>query len=112
MENYAPELAAPGNCAKGDFVGWSGLAPIAGLFEYVFGLRADAPSRRLLWDVRLLEGHGVNDYPFGKDGVLNLSCAARNSSAEEPDIQVHSTVALQLVVRWEGREKTVAATVG
>ena len=111
-ENYAPELAAPGNRAKGDFVGWSGLAPIAGLFEYVFGLRADAPSGRLLWDVRLLENHGVRDYPFGKDGVLDLSCAARNSSAEEPEIQVRSTVPLQLVVRWEGREKTVAVTVG
>jgi glycogen debranching enzyme len=43
-ENYAPERAAPGNRAKGDFVGWSGLAPIAGLLEYVMGLRADAPS--------------------------------------------------------------------
>src|SRR5687767_2255907 len=29
-ENYAPERPAPGNRAKSDFVGWSGLAPIAG----------------------------------------------------------------------------------
>jgi hypothetical protein len=111
-ENYAPELAAPGNRAKDDFVGWSGLAPIAGLFEYVMGLRADAPSGRLLWDVRLLENHGVRGYPFGKDSVLDLSCAARNVSAEEPEIQVRSTVPLQLVVRWEGGEKTVAVPVG
>ena len=40
-----PGAAGPGNRAKGDFVGWSGLAPIAGLLEYVLGLRADAPSR-------------------------------------------------------------------
>jgi hypothetical protein len=111
-ENYAPERATAGNRAKGDFVGWSGLAPIAGLFEYVFGLRADTPSGRLLWDVRLLERHGVYDYPFGGDGVLDLSCAARNSTAEEPEIQVRSTVPLQLVVKWEGGEKTVAVPVG
>jgi hypothetical protein len=106
-ENYAPERTAPGNRAKDDFVGWSGLAPVAGLFEYVFGLRADAPSRRLLWDVRLLESHGVRRYPFGNDGVLDLSCAVRGSAGEEPEIQVRSTIPLELVVRWEGREKTV-----
>ncbi len=107
-ENYAPERAASGNRAKGDFVGWSGLAPIAGLFEYVMGLRADAPSGWLLWDVRLLEGYGINNYPFGKDGVLDLSCAARRSAAEEPEVEINATVPLELVVRWDGGEKTVA----
>ena len=111
-ENYAPERTAPGNRAKDDFVGWSGLAPVAGLFEYVFGLRADAPSGRLLWDVRLLESHGVHDYPFGRDGVLDLSCEARKSAEQEPEIQVCSTVPLELVIRWEGREKTVVTPGG
>jgi glycogen debranching enzyme len=106
-ENYAPERAAPGNRVKSDFVGWSGLAPIAGLFEYVMGLRADAPKGRLLWDVRLLETHGVKAYPFGKNGVLDLSCAARTSAAEEPQIQVSATVPLELVLRWDGGEKTI-----
>jgi hypothetical protein len=110
-ENYAPERSAQGNKAKGDFVGWSGLAPIAGLLEYVMGLRADAPSGRLLWDVRLLESHGVNNYPFGKNGVLDLSCAARGSAADDPEVEVRSTVPLELVIRWEGGEKTVVATV-
>jgi hypothetical protein len=111
-ENYAPEQAAPGNPAKDDFVGWSGLAPVAGLFEYVFGLRADAPSERVLWDVRLLEGHGALRYPFGRDGVLDLSCGARDSAGEEPRIEVRSTVPLELVVRWEGGEKTVVVSGG
>ena len=111
-ENYAPERAAKGNRARGDFVGWSGLAPIAGLFEYVMGLRADALNGRLLWDVRLLEAHGVNAFPFGKNGVLDLSCAARTSTAEEPEVQALSTVPLRLVVRWERGEKTVAVPVG
>ncbi|HJQ28488.1 MAG TPA: trehalase family glycosidase [Rubrobacter sp.] len=107
-ENYAPERAAPGNPAKDDFVGWSGLAPVAGLFEYVFGLRPDAPKGRLLWDVRLLDSHGVSRYPFGREGVLDLSCAPRGSAGEEPRIEARSTVPLELVVRWEEGEKTVA----
>jgi hypothetical protein len=106
-ENYAPERAAQGNRAKADFVGWSGLAPIAGLFEYVMGLRADAPSGRLLWDVRLLESHGVRAYPFGRDGVLDLSCAPRSSATEEPEIQVSSTVPLELAIRWSGGENLI-----
>ena len=110
-ENYAPERPARGNKAKGDFVGWSGLAPIAGLFEYVMGLRADAPSDRLLWDVRLLENHGVTNYPFGRNGVIDLSCAARNFAADEPEVEIKSTVPLELDVRWDGGEKTVVATV-
>jgi hypothetical protein len=110
-ENYAPEKAAPGNRAKSDFVGWSGLAPIAGLLEYVMGLRSDAPSGRLLWDVRLQESHGVNGYPFGKNGVLDLSCAARRSAAEEPELRVSATIPVELVVRWQGGEKTVAVVV-
>jgi hypothetical protein len=111
-ENYAPELPSRGNRAKGDFVGWSGLAPIAGLFEYVMGLRADAPSGRLLWDVRLLERHGIDNYPFGKDGVLDLSCAVRSSDAEEPEIEIRATVPLELIVRWDGGQKTVITTGG
>jgi hypothetical protein len=106
-ENYAPEQTAPGNRAKDDFVGWGGLAPVAGLFEYVFGLRADAPNDRLLWDVRLLESHGVRGYPFSGHGVLDLSCAARSSAREEPQIEARSTIPLELVIRWEGGEKAV-----
>jgi hypothetical protein len=109
-ENYAPERTAQGNQAKGDFVGWSGLAPIAGLLEYVIGLRADAPSGRLLWDVRLLEGHGVTNYPFGRDGAVDLFCAARDSATEEPRVEVSATVPLELVIRWGGGENRLSGT--
>jgi hypothetical protein len=98
-ENYAPEEAAPGQ-AKGDFVGWTGLPPVAVLFEYVFGLRPDVAGNRLVWDVRLLEGHGVEGYPFGADGLLTLRCAARSRDEEQPQIEVHSNVPLTLEIRW------------
>ena len=62
-----------------------------------------------MWDVRLLESHGINNYPFGKDGVLDLSCAGRRSATEEPEIEINATVPLELVVRWYGGEKTVVA---
>lgn len=69
-ENYAPESAAPGSPAKSDFVGTTGLTPIAILIEDVIGLSVDWPLRRVVWD-RLLETdsqYGVRRYPLGEEG--------------------------------------------
>lgn len=104
-ENYAPESAARGNISKPEFVGWTGLVPIAVLLEYVFGLRPDVPNNRLVWDVRLLDAHGISNYPFGKDGMLELDCQKRNASTEKPVIRVRSNISFSLLIRWEGGEE-------
>jgi len=104
-ENYAPESAEPGQPARPDFVGWTGLPPIAVLLEYVLGLRPDAPARRLVWDVRLTEAHGVKRYPFGPDVSVDLSCAGRRSADERPRIEARSSAPLDLEVRWAGRSE-------
>jgi hypothetical protein len=106
-ENYAPEAATRGSLSSKDFVGWGGVPPIAVLIEYVFGLRADAAEKRLLWDVRLLDSHGIKRYPFGADGSLDLFCAGRKSEDEEPRIEATSTVPVKLVVRWKKGEKEI-----
>jgi hypothetical protein len=99
-ENYAPESAAPGTPSKPDFVGWTGLPPIAVLFEYVFGLRPDAPSRRLLWDVRLTDAHGVRRYPLGPDVSIDLACAARRAPTDPPRIEASASAPIEIEVRW------------
>jgi len=106
-ENYAPESVAPGVPAKPDFVGWTGLPPIAVLLEYVFGLRPDAPARRLLWDVRLLDAHGVRRYPLGPDISLDLSCAARRAATDPPRIEATASAPVQLDVRWSGGSRVL-----
>ena len=105
FENYAPETAE-GKCTP-NFVGWTGVPPITVLFEYVFGLRPDVGARTLLWDVRLLEEHGVQRYPFGKGAELDLHCAQRQSPDEEPKIQANATTDLTLIVKWAHGEKTI-----
>ena len=101
-ENYAPEAAAPGQPARKDFVGWTGLPPVAVLFEYVFGIQPDVPRNRLVWDVRLLEEHGIERYPFGTAGLLDLQCGRRGTVDDRPAIAVRSNVPLDLVIRWAG----------
>ena len=106
-ENYAPDAVTPGNKAKKDFVGWTGLSPIAVLLEYCLGLRAAVSRRVLVWDVRLLEEHGVEHYPFGLDGLLNLRCQARANAAQAPVIDASSTVPMTLEVRWAGGARSM-----
>jgi glycogen debranching enzyme len=103
-ENYAPESALPGDPAKPDFVGWTGLPGIAVLLEEVFGLQPDVPAHTLVWDVRLLDEHGVENYPFGAKGVLDLKCFARETALEKPMIEIRSNVPVRLKVHWAGGE--------
>jgi len=108
-ENYAPEKTERGNISRPDFVGWTGLPPVAVLFEYVFGLRPNVPANTLVWDVRLLEEHGVAQYPFGERGLLDLRCAARRSEEEKPVITVQTNVPVCLEVHWAGGVEKIIA---
>ena len=90
-----------------DFVGWTGLSPIAILFESVFGLRPAVGRNELTWDVRLLDEHGVDRYPFGPDATLDLRCAQRRSAAEEPIITAAGTRPVELTIEWAAGRKTI-----
>ncbi|MEL7239521.1 MAG: trehalase family glycosidase, partial [Planctomycetota bacterium] len=100
-ENYAPEGSRPGSPAHADFVGWTGVAPIAILFEHVFGIRADVPNNRLVVDVRLTDEYGVQRYPFG-DRVIDIAVTRRSSTEEKPQVQVTGDDTIDVDVRWAG----------
>ena len=97
FENYAPERVA-GLCTP-DFVGWTGLIPIAVLFEYIFGIKPDSMNRRVTWRVNLTERHGIRQYPLG-DAKVDLICEARNSANEKPVIKVVSDKPVTVEVIW------------
>jgi glycogen debranching enzyme len=100
-ENYAPDTITPGERSYPGSVGWGGLSPVAVFLEFVLGLRADYPARRVVWDVRLTEAHGIRRYPVG-DGVLTLACAARSQPEVKPIITATATIPLSLEIRWPG----------
>ena len=79
------------------------------MFEYVFGIKPDADKRRILWDVNLLEKHGIEKYPFGVDGELTLICEARKDVNEKPQITFVSNIPVELEVVWgaEGRKRSM-----
>jgi len=106
-ENYAPETPSPGQPAKNNFVGWTGLVPISVLIENVLGIRPNIPKNELIWDIRLLERHGIKKYPFGRESEVDLECDARDSFDEEPTIKVKSSKPIMLVVKWKNGKKKV-----
>ena len=104
-ENYAPESPRPGEPAKKDFVGWTGLSPIAVTIEHLFGITADAGHARLTWRIGETARHGVERYPL-KDGWVTLICPA-HAPGEEPDIELQGTTAATVEVIWpSGHTKT------
>jgi hypothetical protein len=105
-ENYAPEAPLPGDPAKAGYVGWAGLGPISVLFEYVFGIRIDAPRAYVEWNVRRTERHGVLRLPVGNIAV-DLICEARENENSEPTVKVLSNAPVTVKIKWKSGEKTV-----
>ena len=104
-ENYAPEYPKEG-WARPDFVGWTGLIPVAVLFEYVFGIQADAKNHEIVWRVNLTERHGIEQYPF--DGLfVDLLCEAREDASAEPVITVKCDSPVRVRIIWNGGEKVI-----
>jgi len=103
-EYYAPETAAPGEEARSDFVGWTGLTPISILLEDVIGISVDWPLRRVTWDRRLesASAYGVRNYPLGADGKMDIT-------GNDEAVEVVTNVPFTLTVR--GREKTLQTAI-
>lgn len=105
-ENYAPEEIRKGDPALGDFVGWTGLAPISILFEYVFGLRAEAANKKIVWYVNRTERHGVKRYPLG-DTFVDLICEKRGSKEEKPHITINCPEDILVEIVWNGQREII-----
>lgn len=101
-ENYTTDHI--GGTAMKNFLGWNGLIPINDLFEYIFGIRANVPENTLLIDVRLTDEYGIKQYPFGKNGILDICCSKRTKTTDKPAVTVLSNVQLKLIVKWQDGE--------
>jgi glycogen debranching enzyme len=102
-ECYAPDYPEPATrwdgryLSRQDFVGWSGLGPIALLLEDIVGLQPSAPDDKLHWNLRLNELHGVENYRFG-DNQCDIVCESNNLPVGEAVLRVNSNSPFILVV--------------
>ncbi len=106
-ELYAPDSVAPGTrwdetyLGRQDFVGWTGLGPIALLLEVEIGLEPDAPADTLSWYLHRSDRHGVQGYRFG-DQLVDLEVAERGSADEIATITISTTDDMRLQVEAAG----------
>ena len=106
-ENYAPETAAPGDPAKPDFVGWTGLTPISILLEDALGLWVDWPLRRVVWYryLQTEESYGVNNFPLGPEGRFDLV-------GDREKVTVTTNVPFTLAIHDEAQDLQVRVPAG
>lgn len=117
-ECYSPEGDQPGLAAytrdrvKADFVGWTGIGPIAMLIENILGLDVDVPERAVTWDIRLTAEHGIRRLAFGAGHHVDLVCSARKRADAPARVEAESDTALRLIVRCGDRSCEAALEPG
>jgi len=100
-ENYDQEKPGkPGEHSKRDFVGWTGVQPIATLIEYIIGIRPHAPENKIRWTLRMTGKHGVRNLKWGPDygRSVSLVADARKSADDPVTISVQSAAPFELEV--------------
>jgi hypothetical protein len=101
-ENYSPDAAKPGQPAKGDFVGWTGIVPIVYFLEYGIGLRADAPNNRLTWALSSTKRCGCERFRFNGH-TATLVAQPPNDSSGLVEVSVESDGQFQLWIERSGK---------
>ncbi len=116
-ELYAPDHVRPGTrwdatwLGRQDFVGWTGLGPIALLLEQIIGLEADAGSDTLHLYLQRSDRHGVEGYRFG-DQLLDLVVQARSGPEAQANIELSSSDDFTLVVHTAGSSWSFSVPAG
>jgi hypothetical protein len=98
-EFIAPDKPEMFGCPK--FVGWGGLAPIAILFEDLFGLGIDGPANTITWRIRQTDRHGVQNLAFG-GSVVSLICDTRKNPTDPCTITIDADKPFNLVLERHG----------
>lgn len=110
-EAYAPEGVAParhsdGRQVRSEFVGWSGLGPIAMFVENILGIRRDTLARRIVWDHATVEPHGIDNLALG-ESLLSLHSSGQKER-EELELAIETPTPFTLELWLEGEQRELA----
>lgn len=98
-ESYDPEKLTHGKLygspVRKDFVGFSGVTPIAMLIRDVFGI--DITPSGIVWNVRLKERHGIENLTLPDGNVVSFVCEKYDSQSKSPRVRVTSLKPVNIV---------------
>ena len=107
-ENFAPDSVGPGRVGTitvgGDLVGWGAIPPVVYLIEHAIGIKVDAISNTIHWNIRSNSRVGVEKLWFGGKTV-SLVCEAPNKNGVRK-IRVETDQPFHLVIEGNGKSLT------
>ncbi len=108
------EKGRQGESSRPDFVGWSGVQPIATLIETIIGIQLNAPENRIEWNLRMTEQNGVKNLKWGKNysQKVDLVAEARTSPDSPVKLTVSSSAPFTLIVHTGFTKKEFAVEKG
>lgn len=112
FEYYSPESMEEGFLARKNFVGWTGLPPIAVFIEFILGISSSYVDGQVTWNINQTDRHGIERYPFGKDGSLSLVCKKRALASAAVEVEVTSDESFTLTLVNGATTKDFAVTPG
>ncbi|CAN5392525.1 trehalase family glycosidase [soil metagenome] len=101
FDGQSPWVLGPTTIVKANFVGWSGLGPIAMLIEDIFGLDFDAPAHRITWDLQTSGLHGLEGLCFD-GGLVTLQSSGFDSAGSSLTVSATVEKPLTLALRVPG----------
>jgi len=108
-ECYAPDYIQPATrwddtfYSRQDFVGWSGLGPIAMTMEDILGLEIIGSANRIRWHIFLSDTQGVKNLRF-RDDYVDLIC---NPGEDILGVIVNCENPFLLEIVWNGKSQEV-----
>ena len=100
-ENYSSEYCAPGEPAKPNFVGWTGIGPISLLIENILGFRVNAIDNTLIWHIKRDDEHGIKNLKVGETSIDALFKKQGDSSI----INFTTNRKIKLIIHLKGKKK-------
>ncbi len=116
-ESYCSEKFTPGmtpytqKSVKPDFVGWTGIGPIAMLIENIIGVDLNAPEKRIDWTIRLADEHGIRQLAI-PGGHVDLVCEKRKGADAPVNVSVSATAPIRVCIACNGSSKVLDITPG
>jgi len=106
-ECYSSESAKPGTrwdntfYSRQDFVGWSGVGPIAMLIEDVLGFDVQGQEGKVVWHLSRLDRHGIRRLGVGS-ALVSMVAEPRASASAGTQIAVEATEPFTLEIQRTG----------
>lgn len=105
-ECYSSELNEPATrwdntfYSRQDFVGWTGLGPVALLIENVLGFNIVGKDNLIIWNIKRTDKHGIKNIQLGNQKVT-LICEIIN---DKPKINVICEKPFKLKIIFKNKE--------